>query len=246
MAKVILQEKILPILVVVLIGAVFALGMLWGKLQVYEKTGGKSSVAGTQAAGTPAPAAPPENVTLSADQWQQILNNPAASRGEDSAPVTMVEFTDYQCPYCSRHFSQTDPQIQEKYIKTGQVRYLVRDLPLAFHPNAKPAALAARCAGDQEKYWEMHDALFGRQDQWSALADATDTFKGYAQELGLNSTQFNSCFDTGKYNVAIDADSALATKIGATGTPTFFINAKMVVGAQPLSAFETAIDEALQ
>ena len=92
--------------------------------------------------------------------------------GSANATITLIEFTDYQCPFCSRHFNQTYEQIKKDYIDTGKVKFYLRDFPLGFHPNAQKAAEAARCAGDQGKYWEMHDALFKNQSEWSPLAQS--------------------------------------------------------------------------
>ena len=134
--------------------------------------------------------------------------------------------------------------IVSDYVDTGEVKYILRDLPLSFHPNAKPAAMAARCAGDQGQYWEMHDKIFQGQEEWSK-GGADEVFAGYARELGLNMGEYNSCYEDEVHAAAIDADLALAAKVGASGTPTFFINGVKLVGAQPITAFQAAIDEAL-
>jgi protein-disulfide isomerase len=236
-----MQDKLLPVMIVALIAAAFFLGNLWGKVQVYE--GGNGST--TQTAGTPTQPAPEPTGPLSEDLWNEILSDQAFAYGEENAPVTMVEFTDYQCPFCKRHFDETADQITQNYIDTGKVRYIIRDLPLSFHPNAKPAALAARCAGDQDKYLEMHDLLFEDQDAWASLTDASDIFKGYAGDLGLSQATFNTCYDNDTYGDVIDQDIALAGKVAATGTPTFFINGVKLVGAQPFAAFQAALDAEL-
>lgn len=238
-------------LALVLIGAAalatvsFYIGSLTTKVSMYEK-GGLAPVgaAGQQAAVPAGDTAPPPVENLTADQWDEVVADAEFVKGPDKAEVTMVEFTDYQCPFCSRYFDQTYGTIMADYVDTGKVRYITRDLPLTFHENAKPAALAARCAGDQDKYYEMHDKLFQTQESWSA-GDPRETFIGYAGELGLNTATFTSCYDSGKYNEAIDADSALAAKMGATGTPTFFINGEKIVGAQPTATFVAALDAAL-
>ena len=184
-------------------------------------------------------------MVLEGADWDEVLKNPWATLGSDKAKVTMVEFTDFQCPFCKRSFEGTWPQIKKDYVDTGKVKVVVRDLPLSFHPNAKPGALAARCAGDQGKYWEMHDKLFTSQEEWTPLADATAKIKEYAKGLGLNAASFNTCIDDKKYDSQIDAEVTLANKVGATGTPTFFVNGKQIVGAQPIGAFTSAIDAEL-
>lgn len=242
-----MKDKLVPLLVVLVVVAAFVVGMFYGKLQVYENGG---AVAGTgNQEGSPdtgnQPAAQPTPVVLSDDAWNQITGSGAAGvKGEDGAPVKIVEFTDYQCPFCGRYTNETYPSIVEKYVDTGKVQYILRDLPLSFHPNAKPAALATRCAGDQGKYWEMHDLIFKNQEEWSE-GDAKSVFAGYAAEIGLNVNEYNQCYDGDTHAEVIDADTALASTVGATGTPTFFINGKKLVGAQPLSAFEAVIEEAL-
>lgn len=244
-----MQEKILPVMTVALIGAAFAVGLLYGKVSVYESGGGNPDApqaqAGNQAQGGNQPPAAPEVTELDESMWDRVVADAAAAVGEEDAPVTMVEFTDYQCPFCARYFEDTYGQVMENYVETGQVRYLTRDLPLSFHQNAEDAALAARCAGDQDAYMAMHDALFENQDGWSNASDPQEQFVSYAQELGLNTGSFTSCYENGTYTEAIQEDLALAREVGATGTPTFFINGTKLVGAQPYTAFEAEIEDAL-
>lgn len=239
--KSLFQDKLLPIMVVALIGAAFALGMMWGKVQVYEKGG----VGNGTAAGTPQAQAPEPELPLTDDQWKSIQENPVYAYGDENAPVTLVEFTDFQCPFCKRYVDDTMKTIEENYVNTGKVRYLVHDLPLSFHANAKPAAIAARCAVDQDKYLEMHAKLFGSQEAWSNLSDATETFTGYASELGMNTGTFTACLTDEAVAKAVDDDLALAASVGANGTPTFFVNGQRLVGAQPLSSFEAIIEAEL-
>ncbi|MBI2010269.1 MAG: DsbA family protein [Candidatus Chisholmbacteria bacterium] len=229
------------VLVGLMIGAAFWTGTLYQRVRMFESG---QQVAGTQT-GTGAAPAPEVATPLSDDQWQELLASPAAVNGSEDAAVTIVEFTDYQCPFCKQAFDATYPQIVADYIETGKVRYVIRDLPLSFHPNAKPAALAARCAGEQGKYLAMHDALFENQNEWINLSDPAEQFKEYAQELGL-SADFAACYDGDRYGAVIDDDLALAQTVGATGTPTFFINGKPLIGAQPYSAFQAAIEGELE
>lgn len=169
------------------------------------------------------------------------LDDVAHSIGDPDAPVVIVEYTDFQCPYCSRHFQQTFPQIKENYVDTGQVRYVFKDFPLtSIHPQAVLAAQAARCAGDQEAYLEMHDVLFNKQQEWSS-SDAAQIFVGYADELGLDSTTFEQCLDSKQHEAAVMADLEEGTRLGVTGTPAFFLNGYLLSGAQPYSVFEEAV-----
>jgi protein-disulfide isomerase len=173
-------------------------------------------------------------------------------RGSPDAPVTMVEFSDFQCPFCGRFYTDTLPSLEQNYIEPGKVRLVYRDFPLSnIHHNAFEAALAAQCANEQSKFWQYHDALFSSQLQWEGLdsGNVTKTFKQYAVQLGLNST-FNSCLDSGKYSGTVQKNLSDGSSYNVQGTPTFFIgNDKdgyvQVVGAQPYSVFQQAIDAQL-
>lgn len=143
--------------------------------------------------------------------------------GQASAPVTIVEFSDYQCPYCSRLCSGAEEQLKQTYVKQGKVKIYFRNFPLSFHQYSMPAAIAAECANAQGKFWEMHDKLFASQAAWSASSDAATVFKGYAVELGLNNATFTACFDGQTPAAAISADMADAQTYGVQGTPASFI-----------------------
>jgi protein-disulfide isomerase len=172
-----------------------------------------------------------------------------AIKGDRTAKITLVEFTDYQCPFCSRHFRDTMPQLVNEYVKTGKVRYVLRDLPLeSIHPQAVKAAEAANCSGEQGKYWEMHERLFTNQNAL-AVAQLSDHAKAVGLELG----KFNSCLESGKYTAKVRKDIADAQKAGATGTPTFFVGltdgeatqikaVKKIVGSQAYAVFKSTLD----
>jgi len=164
--------------------------------------------------------------------------------GDDNAPVTIIEFSDYQCPFCRRFWQDTFPQIIDQYVNTGKVKFVYRDLPLSIHADAQSAAEAAECADDQGKYWQYHDKLFEEQTR-GATSLSDDNLKKWAVEIGLNSSQFNKCFDSEKYREEVQKDATDASLAGATGTPSFFINGRLLVGAQPFSAFKAVIEEAL-
>ena len=165
--------------------------------------------------------------------------------GNKNAKVIMVEFSDFQCPFSKRAFERNFPRIKEEYIDKGKLVYYFFDFPLAFHEQATIAAIAARCAGEQGKFWEMHDLLFEKQEEWSGKEDAKEIFKKYAKQIGLNEEQFNSCIDNEKYKDKVQADYNYGSRIGIRGTPTFFINGKKIVGAQPYEKFKQAIEEEL-
>lgn len=163
--------------------------------------------------------------------------------GDPDAPVVMVEYTDFQCPYCSRHFQETYPLIKENFIDKGLVYYVFKDFPLtSIHPQAAAAALAARCAGDQDAYIAMHDMLFATQAQWSNQSNAGEIFAGYADQIGLDTAEFSQCLTSKKYEAAVSADLNEGVAFGVRGTPAFFINGNFISGALPYANFEQAIN----
>lgn len=172
--------------------------------------------------------------------------------GSEDATVTVIEFTDYQCPFCSRHFTQTLGQIKSNYVDTGKVKYVVRDYPLSFHPNAQKASEATECADDQDKFWEMHDKLFTAQQEWSSLSgpDAIAKFKEYAGAMGVDAGEFADCLDGGTYAEEVKQDMADGSAAGISGTPGFWIlgpdnQSKLISGAYPYETFQATIDEYL-
>ena len=161
-------------------------------------------------------------------------------KGDEDAPVTIVEWSDFECPFCERFYQQTLPSIEEEYIKTGKVKLVYRDFPLSFHANAQKAAEAAECAGEQGKYWEMHNLLFGQGVQGGVAG-----FKQYAKTLGLNGAKFDTCLDSGAMAAEVQKDMSDGAAAGIQGTPGFLINGKLVSGAQPFSVFKQVIDAEL-
>ncbi|MFQ5849330.1 MAG: thioredoxin domain-containing protein [Candidatus Binatia bacterium] len=173
------------------------------------------------------------------------------SLGREDAPVTMVEFSDYQCPFCKRHFLTVLPIIKKEYIDAGKVRYVFRDFPIAsLHPQAKKGHEAAYCAGEQNKYWDMHDTLFENSKDFSVPA-----LRRYAREIGLDGDRFNGCLQSGKYASRIEKEIAEGVNAGVRGTPSFIIGPRgsgekitgtMVRGAQPLARFRQVIENVLR
>lgn len=159
------------------------------------------------------------------------------ARGPANAPVTIVMFSDYECPYCSRGVQSVDA-VRAKY--GDKVRVVYRDYPLAFHRSAVPAAVAARCAGEQGKFWEMHDLLYANQQN----LDPT-TIEGHADKLSLDKAKFTTCLQEPKHREAVQADFVAGGQLGVDGTPAFFINGIKLGGAQPLEAFAVIIDREL-
>lgn len=159
------------------------------------------------------------------------------ARGPENAPITLVEFADFQCPYCRRSHPTVE-QLLEEY--KDKVRYLFRDYPLSFHQRAFPASEAARCAGDQGKYWEYYDNLM---EVSGDLSDAD--LKKRATDLGLDLAAFTACIESDRHEAAIRAGLEDGSAAGVSGTPSFFINGRMIVGARPIEEFKTVIEEEL-
>ncbi len=235
----------------VLVGAILiSLSIFFSGKMVVGKLENSVAAAPSQpvALGQPQQAAPqqptgPVNVAARSDQ---------PTLGNKSAKVTIVEFADFQCPFCKKYFDETFAQIKSKYIETGKVKYVYRHYPLPFHVNAQVAAVAAECANQQGKFWEYHDVLFK-----NGQADGTGLDKAslekYASDMGLNNgtlgfgkNKFNQCVDGNATLSIVQADNTEGSKDGVSGTPSFFINGQLLVGAQPYSAFEQAIEAALK
>lgn len=193
---------------------------------------------GQNAAIPPSPQANPTPQTTGT--VQQRLNVPVGSNpafGPANAPITIIEFSDFECPYCRKWVQETWPLIQKAY--PGKVRLYYRDFPLSGHPNAIPAAVAARCAGEQNQYWAFHDKLFSGTTLNSAVYEA------YAQALGLDTAKFKACTQANRYEKDVNDDLQFGANLGIRGTPTFIINGIPLVGAQPFSAFQKIIDQEL-
>jgi protein-disulfide isomerase len=163
--------------------------------------------------------------------------------GREDAPVTVVEFSDYQCPFCRKFHSETFPELKKNYIDTGKVRFISRDLPLDFHPDAPDAAMTARCAGEQNKFWEMRDILLGQADL------SPEALVKYAAQINVDMKLFETCLNEKKYSAAIQKDVADARVLGVRGTPSFIvgktkkdqINGIRIGGAPPYVLLEAVI-----
>lgn len=238
--------------VVLFAAAFFALGFLTHAVASDDDGGGTaattspdSSASGATPEGTPSAAQPtPQPVVAAASADDDPYWGPV------DAPVTIIEFSDFQCPFCQRFFDQTLPQIKQQY--EGQVKFVYRDFPISsIHAWAQKAGEAAECADDQGKFWEYHDLIFENQSalnttlQTEGLNGVLDTFKSYAADLGLDSAEFNDCLDSGKHTSEVQKDLQDGQAAGVTGTPGFFINGVHVKGAQPFSVFQQVIDAAL-
>ncbi|MDF2154569.1 thioredoxin domain-containing protein [Vibrio sp. CAU 1672] len=176
-------------------------------------------------------------------------NGQVPSMGGDKAQLAIIEFSDYQCPYCKRYTDLTFPKIKQNYIDSGKVRYLARDFPLKFHPQAKSAAVAANCSFEQGQYWPMRDTFFANVKK---LND--DFYQQTATEMSLDMAKFSTCIEDPKMMDRIEKDIELASSLGIRGTPSFIIgriennqliNPRLVVGAQDYQVFASLLDELL-
>ena len=161
-------------------------------------------------------------------------------KGDKNAPVTIVEWSDFECPYCARFYEQTLNLIDEQYIKTGKVKLIYRDYPLGFHNNAQKAAEAAECSDEQGKFWEMHNLLFEK-----GVTGGVSSFKQFAVDLGLNANEFNDCLNSGEMAAEVAKDMQDGQAAGIRGTPGFIINGQLVSGAQPFANFQQVIEAEL-
>lgn len=164
-------------------------------------------------------------------------------RGSDKAPVALIEFSDFQCSFCRKFWQTTLPLIEKKYIQPGKVKFVYRHFAiLGKHSTA--AAQAAECAHEQGKFWAYHDKLFASAG--TPFAFTNGKLKGYAKKIALNAGQFNQCLDSEKSLKTVEGETAVAAFLGARGTPAFFLNGQMMVGAQPFEVFEAAIEKELK
>jgi len=207
-----------------------------------------------QKAGTLTPSPTQQPTQPPGPQLIQGLLDDDPVKGNPDATVTIVEFSDFQCPFCQRFHQTTLPLILENYVDTGKVKFVYRDYPIVgLHPNgAIPTALAAECADEQGMFWQYHDKIFQTQKNWERLAaeDITNELKTFAVELGLDTNQFNDCLNSEKYLDEVNNDLKDGTSYGVTGTPGFFIGNEergyiKVTGAQPYSVFQNVLDQML-
>jgi protein-disulfide isomerase len=194
--------------------------------------------------GTPLNTTEPNALALALGLPMDVpIETGAFTLGDPNAPITIIEYTDYQCPFCTRHFEETWPQLKENFVDTGDVYYIMKDFPLtSIHPQAVKAAEAARCAGEQDAYLEMHDVLFAQQTEWSGNPTAENIFFGYANDLNLDVEAFMDCLSSGKMETAVIDNMNEGMSFGVNGTPAFFINGILVSGALPYESFEQGLN----
>jgi protein-disulfide isomerase len=173
------------------------------------------------------------------------LNPNTPYLGKGQAKVTVVEYADYRCPFCEKFYTDVFSQLKSKYIDNGEIKFMYQDFAF-LGPDSNTAAEATHCAADQNMFWQYHDYLFTHQGSESSDWASSINQKKFAQTLGLNTSQFNQCLDSGKYKQEVLNETDAGKKYGVTGTPSVFVNGQILVGAQPLVSFEQAIDAALK
>lgn len=166
----------------------------------------------------------------------------ARSKGSPTAPVTVYEMSDFQCPYCQRFALEIFPALDTAYVQTGKVRWLFVNFPLPMHPNAVPAAEVAMCAARQGKFWPVHDLLFRNQKVWAPLKAPAEYFLTFADSASLDRAAFQTCLSTGATRAEVESDAAAAARAGATSTPSFYIEGGILAGAQPVAVFRPILD----
>lgn len=241
------RDRFLPISI--LIAAVLVGGsVLFAAF--YRGGNGGAPNGGVGAAGTPTPVAEAGSATTTAAIMQ--LGPRDAILGNANAPVTLVEYGDYQCPFCGEFFSQTEPSIVSSYVNTGKVKMVFRNFAF-LGPESTAAAEAAECAEDENKLWPYHDALYAAKVSDDAKGGSENDgfftrseFISLAQQVGLNVSTFTSCIDSDKYATAVANERATDSTLGVDSTPYFFVNGAQIVGAEPFSAFQQTIDAALK
>ena len=169
----------------------------------------------------------------------------ARIQGSPAAKVWVIEVSDFQCPFCRQWHEETYQKLRDEFVRTGKVRLAYVNFPLAQHKYALPAAEAAMCAGAQEKFWEMHDALFANQAKWEALPAPAPFFESLARATGVDVARWRQCVESRKMTPLIMADQDRARVAGAASTPSFMIGDKLLVGTQPIENLRSAIDSAL-
>lgn len=237
------------VLIALLIVASFFLGSLYTKVQYLEKGGSRDAKAVKTL-----PQTTPQAPQQAGSKEVSVDNDPVL--GDKNAPITMIEFVDYECPFCKRFADETLSQIKSEYVDTRKVKLVMRDLPLSFHQNAHKESQAAECAREQggdTAYFKYHDEIFKRTTS-NGTGLALDQLSVIANDIGLNGSALQKCLDSEKYKAEVDKDLADASLYGANGTPSFFIGKSdssgkfqgtILVGAQPYASFKAALDAEL-
>jgi len=231
----------LPFLVVLLVVAAYLLGVLTTKVQYLEGGSVSTTVSDSDLA--------PEDGSNVGTTPVDVEIGHLPILGDKNAKVTVVEFSDFQCPFCKSLWNDTLPQLKKEYIDTGKIKFAYRHYPLdAIHPNAQKAAESSECANEQGNFWDYHDQLFENQSEWEGQSEdeALSSFVSYADSIGLNGVSLKTCVESGKFADAVKKDVDAGTAAGVNGTPATFVNGILVSGAVPFSTFKSTIDEQLK
>lgn len=166
----------------------------------------------------------------------------ARSKGSPTAPVTVYEMSDFQCPYCAKFALEIAPTLDAEYVQTGKIHWVFINFPLPMHPNSVPAAEVAMCAARQGKFWPVHDLLFRNQKVWAPLQAPAEYFLTFADSASLDRAAFQTCLSTSATRAEVESDAAAAVRTGATSTPSFYIEGGILPGAQPVAVFRPILD----
>lgn len=166
----------------------------------------------------------------------------ARTRGSPTAPVTVYEISDFQCPFCAEFALRTMPVLEREYVATGKVKFTFVNFPLSMHRNSEPAAELAMCAARQGKFWQLHDLLFRNQERWAGLVEPGSYFLSLGDSAGADREALTTCLREGTMRALVRSDAAGASRSGAESTPTFYIEGGLVVGAQPIEVFRAVLD----
>lgn len=238
----------------ILLGGLIISASILSSGGAFQKETDSGSGALQQPSGNPSPTAQQPTGQPSGPVKVSVDNDPVM--GDKNAPLTLIEFSDYECPFCKRTFTDLLPELKKAYIDTGKVKLVYRDFPLSFHANAEKEAEAAECArslGNDATYYKFHDQIF-TQTTSNGTGLALTQLPVIAKNLGLNVNQFQQCLDSGKFKDEVAKDIADGSAAGVSGTPSWIIGTsskdgqiegQLVVGAQPFSAFKAIIDEKL-
>ncbi len=213
---------------------------------LYANSGLRANLygSGPSGQGQPVPTADGEGLAGDAEVFADVTLGDIPYLGSENAPVEIVEFADFQCPFCGRFYSDVEIKLVEEYVNTGKAKFAFRDFSF-LGDESYWAANAARCANDQGKFWDFHDYLYTHQNGENQGAFSKENLKKFGREIGLNTATFNACVDADTHKDAVAADTEAGRAAGVNGTPATFINGKMIAGAQSYSVFKEAIDAAL-
>lgn len=240
-----IQKRAMPFIGLVLLVTGLLIGY-FGRLFLelrFESPQGVSASESTSSSTGTQPASA-EELARQQQLMDLVISRVRHFKGDENAPITLVEFSDFQCPYCGRFAADTEPRIDEQYVVSGQVRFGY--VHFAFlGQESQWAAEASECADDQDAFWEYHGLLFESQNGENRGAFNKENLKSLAVNLGLDMGTFNACLDSGKYAELVQQDTAWAQSIGVQSTPTFVLNGQGVIGAQPFEAFEQVIENQL-